>query len=140
MERGAVCLAGPRMAQTGPTPFNYWRIYIMRIFLILLTLSLTACGENYSNGEWVGVVTKFSNKGLVFKSWEGVINRGGVAYDEKGSVVANAEGFNVSDPAVVEKIKHALNTGTQVKLTYRQWALAPFSINNSHVVIAVEPI
>ena len=48
----------------------------------LLLLSLVAimafgtmsCRQNYSNGERIGFVTKFSEKGVFWKSWEGELN------------------------------------------------------------------
>ena len=39
-----------------------------------LALVMTSCTENYSNGERIGMITKFSQKGLVFDSWEGTLN------------------------------------------------------------------
>ena len=38
------------------------------------TMLLTSCSENYSNGERIGVITQFSESGLVWKSWEGHLN------------------------------------------------------------------
>ena len=40
----------------------------------LVSLSLIGCTENYSNGERIGFVTKFSERGLIWKSWEGELN------------------------------------------------------------------
>ncbi len=42
--------------------------------LALFSLTLVGCSENYSNGERIGFVTKFSNRGLIWKSWEGELN------------------------------------------------------------------
>ena len=41
---------------------------------LVATLFLTSCTENYSNGERIGMITKFSQKGLVWNSWEGSLN------------------------------------------------------------------
>ena len=40
------------------------------LWLFCLSLLLVSC-SNYSSGERTGVITKFSNKGVVFKSYEG---------------------------------------------------------------------
>lgn len=39
--------------------------------LFILSIGLTSCTNNYSTGERVGIITKFSEKGLLFKTWEG---------------------------------------------------------------------
>jgi hypothetical protein len=102
---------------------------------------LTACGHNYSNGSRVGVVTKLSEKGLIWKSWEGEMNMGGMrmSTDEHGnqSAVVNVFEFNVA-PEAVEQVKAAQLSGKPVELVYRQWLIAPLSISNKHVIIAVK--
>lgn len=37
-------------------------------------LLLESCKENYSNGEKVGNLIEFTNKGVFFDSWEGRLN------------------------------------------------------------------
>jgi hypothetical protein len=130
----------------------------MRIIVFALCAALTACGQNYSQGSAVGTITKFSKKGLVFESWEGSINMGGMREektevpdthtDSKGrtqtnyttvaTMVPNAMGFNAAEPKVVEKINEALVSGRPVKITYRQWFIKPLTISNSHVIQSVE--
>jgi len=48
-----------------------------KLFLLAIasaSLMLTSCSENYSNGERIGVITQFSETGLIWKSWEGHLN------------------------------------------------------------------
>jgi hypothetical protein len=115
----------------------------MKTLLIMTaTLALSACAPNYSEGSRLGVVTKLSHKGLIWKSWECSLNQGGTktTSDEKGNsmVVANAIDFNVSDPTVIAKLQEAMNSGKRVEVSYRQWAIAPPSIENDRVVVAVK--
>lgn len=120
----------------------------MRTFgAILICLLLAGCFPNYSDGSRVGVVTKISHKGLIWKSWEGSINQGGTKevtqMDSNGGahsqIVANAQDFNVSDPKVIEQVKEAAKTGKRVELVYRQWLVAPPWIDNDHVIVEVKP-
>lgn len=53
----------------------------------------------YSDGERTGVITKFSHKGMLIKTWEGELNMGG--FDQGG--VATIWAFSVDDPVIVEK-------------------------------------
>jgi major membrane immunogen (membrane-anchored lipoprotein) len=49
----------------------------MKKIILIASLSLlSACGQNFSNGSYIGVVTKLSEKGLIFKSWEGEVSMG----------------------------------------------------------------
>ena len=103
-------------------------------------LSLTGCAPDYSSGSRAGVVTKLSNKGLIWKSWEGELNMGGVkTVQSSGSTYAteaNVFTFNVT-PEAVNKVKAALVSGDRVELVYQECAIAPPTIENDHVVIAV---
>lgn len=84
-------------------------------------LSLQSCSENYSNGERIGVVTQFSNTGLVWKSHEGHLNvtqtgmNSSVPFDF--SIDNDAE-----DPKVVALLDSAAQHGWKVKLVYHEVA------------------
>lgn len=107
------------------------------ILSLILSLCLAACGPNYSNGERIGVVTKLSYKGVVFKSWEGELTPSAAP-----GTMASANSdftFNVS-PEALEKVKAAIQSGKRVKLVYRQWLLQPWTIDNDHVVIDVQEL
>jgi predicted DNA-binding transcriptional regulator YafY len=56
------------------------------------------------------------------------------------SAIANVYEFNVSDPAIIKKLQEAMTEGKVVKLSYRQWLMSPPSIENSHVIVAVEDL
>lgn len=111
---------------------------------MLVCLALVACAPDYSNGSRVGVVTKLSEKGLIWKSWEGEMNMGGmrtlkqeVGDVESTTAVVNAFTFNV-DPMAVPKVQAALSSGQRVELLYRQWAVSPPTIDDDHVVFDVK--
>ena len=109
----------------------------MKVLLILSVLFISACGPNYSNGDRIGVVTKLSEKGLIFKSWEGEMI---IALPNTVSAL-NAERFTFNvDHEAVSKVKDAMQSGTRVKLVYRQWLVSPPTIDNNHVVIDVQPV
>jgi hypothetical protein len=90
------------------------------VVVALLVVGIKGCttigGMTYSEGERSGVVTKFSQKGALIKTWEGELSMGGFTNGGKASVWE----FSVSDPAVVEKIHHAQRAGGQWVLKYRQ--------------------
>ena len=105
--------------------------------MLTAVLGMTACGENYSNGDRSGIVTKLSQKGLIFKSWEGEML---VALPEEvaGTTEPEKFAFNVSQEAV-DKVKAAMASGKRVTLVYRQWAIAPITVEHEHVIVDVKP-
>jgi hypothetical protein len=98
----------------------------------------TACAPNYSEGDRPGTIIKFSNKGLVFKSWEGALNQGGFRQeiDSNGIAVTvpNIIMFNATDPNVIADLKIAAETGQRVLLSYNQWFIAPLTVDSSRVI------
>lgn len=94
-----------------------------------------ATGLLLSIGTRVGVVTKLSEKGLVYKSWEGEMLMALPASVANTTEPEKFE-FNV-DPAAIAKVMAALRSGQRVELVYREWALPPLSIDHGHVVVDV---
>lgn len=99
--------------------------------------ALNGCGRNYSTGERSGVVWKFSNKGLIWKSWEGEMNLGGMSVGEGGVVVPNRWSFSCLDEAVAKTIADAQRSGKRVTLHYRQWFMGPIKIETGYEIESV---
>ncbi len=108
-----------------------------RFFLLIILLcTLSACGQNYSDGTRVGVVTKLSQKGLFFKSWEGEMLMA-LPSQTVGTIQPEKFVFNV-DPAVESKVEEAMKSGKRVELMYRQWLVRPPTIDSDYVIIDVK--
>lgn len=106
------------------------------IVALVLALGLTACFPNYSNGTRVGVVTKLSEKGVIFKSWEGELLMALPA----GVSAMNAEKFRFTvDSSAVAAVQEAMRTGARVELTYHQWLYSPPNMDTDYAVTAVVP-
>lgn len=88
------------------------------LILSLLAMAFSGCSENYSNGKRVGYLIKFSQKGLMFKTWEGEMN-----LTQSGMATNNFE-FSVDadgDYSLVDSaLSVALNTGKKIEVTYHQ--------------------
>ncbi len=86
---------------------------------VLSTLLLTSCSENYSNGERIGVITQFSETGLVWKSWEGHLN-----VTQTGMNSSIPFDFSIDndkpDENVIKTLDSAAQNGWKVKLIYHQ--------------------
>lgn len=121
----------------------------LALFLVPLFF-LGGCSSNYSDGSRVGVVRKFSKKGVLIKSWEGeLLLNAGMKDDGHGQqmVVNETWEFSVDPEAshgeniekVVADIKEAMKSGKRVELYYNQntW---PFVIrfNTTYCIYKVE--
>ena len=115
----------------------------MKNVLLLGAVALLLAGcFDYSEGERVGVINKFSRKGLICKTWEGEMNLGGFRNksDSNGgtSVVANIFQFTVEDETLIPKIKEAMASGETVTLGYRQELFNFCNTDSGYFITSVE--
>lgn len=102
--------------------------------IITLSFILIACMPHYSDGVRSGVVSKFSSKGLVFKSLEGTLVQGNAQ-----TFYGTPFNFSVTDPEVQKKIKEAMDKGKSVNLRYNQYLLQPlFTQDTEYLINSVE--
>lgn len=76
----------------------------------------------YSEGERTGIVSKFSRKGLFFKTHEGDLLQGGL---EMGGV-PQSWGFSADNPETIEKVQKAQRSGRRCTLHYKEQLLKQF--------------
>lgn len=90
------------------------------IFLaIVATITMTSCTENYSNGERIGMITKFSEKGLIWSSWEGTLNTTQTGMNSAEPFEFSVDN-DVNDPVVIATLDSAATQGWKVKIKYHQ--------------------
>lgn len=87
--------------------------------VVVSAILLSSCTNNYSNGERIGMITKFSKKGLVFDSWEGTLNTTQTGMNSGNSFEFSVDN-DVNDPKVIAKLDSAANLGWKVKIKYHQ--------------------
>jgi hypothetical protein len=92
----------------------------MRALLVVLALTLTGCGMEYSDGTRVGVIKKFSKKGFMCKTWEGEM-----LLSAENVMQPETWNFSVESDKVAEEIKAALSSGKRVELVYIQKLFNP---------------
>lgn len=94
---------------------------------------------DYSEGGRAGTVTKFSNKGIFNKTWEGELAMNNFSRGQNGSL-SNSFLFSAKDPAVIKALEEARDHGAPVKLQYKQTlAHLPWQQDTSYVIVGVEP-
>jgi hypothetical protein len=107
--------------------------------LALFSLTLVGCSENYSNGERIGFVTKFSNRGLIWKSWEGELN-----LTQTGMNTSSTFQFSIDndrqDENVVKTLDSAATLGWKVKIRYHETAFKNWFRNRGETDHFVETV
>lgn len=92
---------------------------LLKLLLVFITITLTSCSENYSNGERIGVITQFSNSGVIFKSHEGHLN-----VTQTGMNSSVPFDFSIDndreDETLIKTIDSAAQYGWKLKLVYHQ--------------------
>ncbi|GAB3909097.1 hypothetical protein GCM10028803_46090 [Larkinella knui] len=117
----------------------------MRRFLIPIVFLLFVFGIfyyltawSYSDGERAGTISKYSRRGYVFKTWEGVLNVGGFS-GETGSLTPQYFDFSVKDDSVAQQINQAVKTGQRVTLHYEEKLVKlPWNGETKYFVTGVE--
>lgn len=118
-------------------------LIVLAIGFILLVMSVGGIGMvvGKSDGKRVGVLTKFSHKGIFIKSYEGELNLGGLrnGMDSDGNrtVTANVWTFSVSDPNIAKRVEDLV--GKQVMIKYHQ-SFAGISRDTSYDVVEIQEV
>jgi hypothetical protein len=87
--------------------------------LIIAAIVFVLATENYSEGERIGFLTKFSKKGRVWKSWEGELNLTQTGMNTSSLFEFSIDNDN-EDPQLIKTIDSAVTNGWKVKLTYHE--------------------
>ena len=112
----------------------YFLLFLLVIFGVLYALT----GWSYSDGERAGTVSKFSRRGFLFKTYEGVLNVGGFS-GETGSLTPQYFDFSVKDEAVATQVTQAVKTGQRVTLHYEEKILKfPWNGETKYYITGVE--
>ena len=91
------------------------------LVVILVVIFLFLNFATFSSGYRAGVPIKVSHKGVLFKTWEGQLNVGGLTNSSQGAIPTMWE-FSIerSNEEVREKIEEAITKGKRVKLSYEE--------------------
>jgi hypothetical protein len=105
------------------TPAGKWkkRFWIALIsVLILFIVYVVLCGMSYSTGARTGIVLKISQKGYVFKTYEGELNLGGLSEGDGTIMPTKIWNFSVqrNDTAIYNALTNS--QGKHVRLHYKE--------------------
>jgi hypothetical protein len=110
--------------------------------VMLGIVMLSSCSENYSNGERIGVITQFSETGLIWKSWEGHLNVTQTGMNSSVPFDFSIDNDN-PDQNTIDILDSAAQYGWKVKLIYHETAGKNWFHNRgetSHFITKVEAL
>lgn len=91
----------------------------------------------YSDGTRTGYLIKISEKGYVFKTYEGQLNLGGFQTNDDSGLVGNTWNFSVQDATLYSKLEGL--QGKKVMLRYKEKNKAmPWQGDSNYFVYDVE--
>ena len=118
--------------------------FVKKIFLFSFLIAIVAFGSyilysnwTYSDGTRTGFLIKISEKGYVFKTYEGQLNLGGFQTGDDSSIVGNTWKFSLQDDALYKKLEQL--QGKKVMLRYKEKNKAmPWQGETNYFVYDVE--
>lgn len=115
-------------------------LYLLLFLLVVIGILYALTGWSYSDGERAGTVSKFSRRGFVFKTYEGVLNVGGFS-GETGSLTPQYFDFSVKEDAVATQITDAVKSGQRVTLHYEEKIIRlPWNGDTKYYITSVEVV
>ena len=96
---------------------------IIFIAVILIVGGIIACYfvfGSYSEGHRSGRIIKISRKGIMFKTYEGQLDVGGLISGGDDGAATTIWDFSIKDEEVVEALEAAVDKDTNVKLHYKE--------------------
>ncbi len=93
---------------------------ILLATLVVASL-FTSCKEHFSDGERVGTVTKFSKAGVIWDSWDGLLNITQTGMNSSGDPFAFSIDNDRNDQQkLIDTLVKAQVEGWKVKIKYHQ--------------------
>ncbi|WP_035360627.1 hypothetical protein [Dyadobacter alkalitolerans] len=116
-----------------------WVIFAIFLAVIFGILYYLTFGY-YSEGKRGGFITKLSNKGYLFKTYEGELRMGGLCEGD-GTMNSSEWVFSVSakNKDAIAKLEEAIKNGQRVSLTYEEkFFTLPWNGDTKYFVTNVE--
>ena len=130
----------PTTSSSLTNTFSNILMKVLKLLIVIIVLgAFSAWGLTqfaYSEGERAGVVSKFSRKGYVFKTYEGELNVG--AQGQVSNMNQNIWAFtlqNSNDTAIVNNLEDAMLYGKRVRLHYEQRVFKFFWMGDSEFFV-----
>lgn len=118
---------------------RYIKMFLIAIVIFSVALGSLMVFGTYSDGIRAGKVMKLSKKGILFKTWEGQMDLGGL-YEAEGTATTIWD-FSIQDKAIVDSLYKAMESGSRTRLYYHQnFYTFPWQGKTDYFIDKVEPV
>jgi hypothetical protein len=112
-------------------------IKFLLISIVIFGSVLWVCSWTYSEGTRSGNLIKVSHKGVLFKTFEGDLNLGGVTMIE--GLEGNIWSFTILDDKLISRIKEY--EGKRVKVFYKErYKIMPWQGDTNYIAVNIEEL
>ncbi len=117
-------------------------LFVLLIGGLTVTFLMVA---SYGEGYRVGTILKISNKGVIFKTWEGELSQGMLEGNQSAvasGVATRVWYFTLSgEKTVIDQINHAIDSNKKVKVFYKEkYVGLPWVGDTRQIVYKVEEV
>lgn len=115
---------------------------ILMFVATILMLSSSSCKENYSNGEKVGNLIEFTQKGVIWDSWEGRMNMTQTGMNTSGAPFSFSFDNDRDDQdSLINLMKQAQVEGWKLKVRYHEvWGFKNVFYNRGETDYFIEDV
>jgi hypothetical protein len=108
-------------------PIIYSIAIFINVFFIILLFSLSGCyiHTDPGTGKKIGRIVRFSKQGMLYKTWEGELIRGGIT-DGSGTLGGSFH-FTIEDERLANKALDAFENQFEVIIDYRREFVSSWS-------------
>lgn len=93
-------------------------IMLLCVLIIIAGCCPGCCGYVTARGEKKGTIIKLAKEGIIFKTWEAEMVRGGMA-NGSGSFSTTPFYFTIDDKSLLQKIRASLDDQKEIKIEYK---------------------
>lgn len=101
---------------------------IVVVMLVVGSIKSVGVMSGFSEGSRTGIVTKYSKKGIFWKSWEGEMQLPATG-ENLGGVM-----WKFSSKEKVEAVSEAQKLKATATLEYSQWLINPWDVGSRYIV------
>lgn len=112
------------------------------LIVVLFALTFTSCKEDYSNGEKVGNLIEFTQKGVLWDSWEGSLNMTQTGMNTSGKpFYFSFDNDRDDQQELIALMKQAQVEGWKLKIRYHEvWGFKNFFNNRGETSYYVDDV
>jgi len=120
----------------------FWAICCMLITVFVVS-GVAGVYYGYSEGTRTGDIYKFSQKGWIYKSWEGEMYLGGIHNNGNNNLELDKFYFSIPESEtrqkqeLIDKLNDCVDNRRICRIQYTEWAAHPITVSSGYIVTNV---